>query len=83
MRTLRYAISHKVPYIWIDQECINKEDEEEKRNSVQTMDIVYSRYNFPLGSVNTKFTDAHSIRPLANCMRSFSQIMGPGFTTQI
>jgi hypothetical protein len=34
---------------WIDNECINQDDPEEKEVAMQSMDLVYSMSKHPLG----------------------------------
>ena len=37
-----------IPYFWIDQHCINQENEEAKQKAMQAMDLVYSQSSYPL-----------------------------------
>jgi hypothetical protein len=50
-RAITYALDNKIPFIWIDQECIpNREDYPEEHGiAIQAMDIVYRRSDHPLG----------------------------------
>ncbi len=42
-RVLRFASSVDCPYVWIDRECINQDNLDEKQHAIQSMDLVYSR----------------------------------------
>jgi Heterokaryon incompatibility protein (HET) len=52
-RAIAYAIAYKVPFIWIDQECIEQNDCLDKELGIHSMDIVYRRSDHPLGITDT------------------------------
>lgn len=43
LRSLEYAAAKGLKRIWIDQECIHQDDEEDKRDALQNMHLVYQR----------------------------------------
>lgn len=47
-RSVAYAKHRGINAIWIDQECINQDDEIEKENGIQAMDIVYQESRHPI-----------------------------------
>ena len=48
-RVVSYAKHHNVDMIWIDKECVPQEESCEKDTAVQSMDLVYSFSQYPLG----------------------------------
>jgi hypothetical protein len=52
-RALRYANRVGSPHIWVDQDCIDQEDIDKKRVAMDSMDIVYSRSEHPVGLMAT------------------------------
>lgn len=42
-RVIAYAAKEDMRLIWIDQECIDQEDEDDKESGIQAMDIVYEQ----------------------------------------
>jgi hypothetical protein len=48
-RVTAYIKHHNVPGFWIDKECINQSDPEEREIAMQSMDLVYSMSDHPLG----------------------------------
>jgi hypothetical protein len=51
-RAIRYAITQNVPFVWIDQECIEQSDILEQELGIYSMDIVYRRSNHPLAIID-------------------------------
>lgn len=47
-RSVAYAKHRDINAIWIDQECINQDDEIEKEIGIQAMDIVYQESRHPI-----------------------------------
>ncbi|KIW97349.1 uncharacterized protein Z519_02741 [Cladophialophora bantiana CBS 173.52] len=47
-RVTKFATYIDCPYFWVDQECIDQEDEDEKEIAIQSMDLVYSRSQHPI-----------------------------------
>ncbi|RYP20412.1 hypothetical protein DL765_002788 [Monosporascus sp. GIB2] len=43
LRSLEYAAAKGVKRIWIDQECIHQDDDEDKKDALQNMHLVYRR----------------------------------------
>lgn len=52
-RAISYAVNHDIRAIWIDQECIDQSDPEDKQVGIQAMDLVYQRSSHPLGILDT------------------------------
>ena len=48
-RAMSYAIRHRVKLIWIDDECINRDDKNEHEMAIQSMDLIYSFSKYPVG----------------------------------
>lgn len=53
-RAIRFAAHKGLSFIWIDQECIEQDDRTDKELGIQSMDLVYSRSDFPVGLLNTQ-----------------------------
>ncbi|KAF9634813.1 hypothetical protein BFW01_g5708 [Lasiodiplodia theobromae] len=54
-RAIRYADIHKLRYVWIDQECIEQDNREDKEAGIQSMDLVYQRSAYPVGIIDCYF----------------------------
>ncbi|KAI9665874.1 MAG: hypothetical protein M1821_003809 [Bathelium mastoideum] len=63
--------------IWIDQECIQQDDEIEKETGIQAMDNVYSRAYMSIGLFQTGFREQKHLD--AFCMLAQEQTSGAGF----
>lgn len=63
-RALRYANYVGSSHIWTDQDCINQEDEVEKQLAMDSMDLVYSESEFPVGLMATVLDTEDDIRLL-------------------
>lgn len=67
--TLRRAIYHAATradhLIWIDQDCIDQEDESDKELGIQAMDVVYQRAENAVALLNYTIQDDHQMEALA------------------
>jgi hypothetical protein len=67
--TLRRAIYHAATMadhlIWIDQDCIDQEDESDKELGIQAMDVVYQRAENVVALLNHTIHDDHQMEILA------------------
>ena len=48
-RAMSYADYHRVKLIWIDNACINRDDQDEHEMAMQSMDLIYSFSKYPVG----------------------------------
>ena len=48
-RAMSYADYHRAKFIWIDDECINRDDQDEHEMAMQSMDLIYSFSKYPVG----------------------------------
>ncbi|KAK4163933.1 hypothetical protein QBC43DRAFT_335053 [Cladorrhinum sp. PSN259] len=48
-RALKFAQTHGIQLIWIDQECIIQHDTEDQFLGINSMDLVYANSRYPLG----------------------------------
>lgn len=64
-RADNYAVVHKVPYIWIDQECIDQDDPADKEPGIQAMDPVYRRAKHTVGLLDTPITSQNALDALS------------------
>lgn len=56
-RAIRYASSENIPFIWIDQECMDQEDgSNEKAIGIESMDLVYRRSRHPVGLLSCELS---------------------------
>lgn len=74
-RAIRYANIHKLRYIWIDQECIEQDNRQDKEAGIQSMDLVYQRSAYPVGIIDCYFSKQSQIDILELIME------GENFTT--
>lgn len=63
-RAIAFAGSHGLSHIWIDQECIQKRDKDDKEHGIQAMDLVYRKSKFPLGLLECTITTQEQIEAL-------------------
>ncbi|KAF2238302.1 hypothetical protein EV356DRAFT_303724 [Viridothelium virens] len=63
-RAISFARPRKLSYIWIDQECIDQEDERDQREGIQAMDLVYQRAVECLGLLDVQIADQRHIDAL-------------------
>ena len=47
-RSVIYAMHKNISAVWIDQECINQDDPQDKEDGIQAMDIVYEESRQPI-----------------------------------
>ena len=55
-RAVRYAQSKRIPYIWIDQECIEQDDPADKEYYIRCMHEIFSQSRHTIGLLTTLFT---------------------------
>lgn len=60
-RAIAYAGDTELSFIWIDQECIWQDDEDDKERGIQSMDLVYQRSAHPIGLLNAVFNSRESL----------------------
>ena len=53
-RAIRFAAEHDIRLIWIDQECLEQNDREEKELGIQSMDMVYQEATHTLILLNVR-----------------------------
>lgn len=53
-RAIRFAAEHEIRLIWIDQECMEQDDREEKELGIQSMDMVYQEATHTLILLNVR-----------------------------
>jgi hypothetical protein len=67
-RALRYANQVESPSIWVDQDCVDQEDPIKKRDAMDSMDLVYSRSEFPVGLMATVLNTEEEISALQSLL---------------
>ncbi|CAN9441082.1 unnamed protein product [Alternaria alternata] len=63
-----FARARKIPYIWIDQECIYQENTEDKQRHLQIMDRIYKKSKWTVAILSTEIPDA-MLSALALCLQ--------------
>ena len=53
-----FARARKIPYIWIDQECIYQDNAEDKERHLQIMDKIYKRSKWTVAILSKQVPDA-------------------------
>ncbi|KAI8961838.1 heterokaryon incompatibility protein-domain-containing protein [Daldinia sp. FL1419] len=67
-RVLKYAEYVGCKNIWIDNECIDQEDEAEKEAAMQSMHLVYSLSKWPIALLTRRIKTTEELELLANLM---------------
>ena len=55
-RAIKFAAYHGIRLIWIDQECIDQDDREDKEEGIQSMDLVYQQATHALALLDARIT---------------------------
>jgi Heterokaryon incompatibility protein (HET) len=63
-RAVRYAQSKGIPYIWIDQECIEQDDSTDKEYYIRCMHEIFSQSRHTIGLLTTIFTSQNWLADL-------------------
>jgi hypothetical protein len=56
IRAVSYAVAVEVSLIWIDQECINQEDDADVQNHLQCMHTIYKQAKMAIGLLDFELT---------------------------
>ncbi|OAP61265.1 hypothetical protein AYL99_03466 [Fonsecaea erecta] len=68
-RVSNFAAYIDCPNFWIDQECINQDDENEKEIAIQSMHLVYRHSDNPVALLTTRISDPEELDLLAELLR--------------
>lgn len=60
-RAMRYAQARNCPFLWIDQECIDQDDEADIERHLQIMHYIYSRSRWTVAVLSTILRDTSMI----------------------
>jgi hypothetical protein len=63
-RAIEYAIQYKIPYIWIDQDCIEQSDRDVRIAGIQSLDLVYRRAENSVGLLREPLSSQRHINAL-------------------
>ena len=69
-RAMNYADRHRVKLIWIDDECINRDDPDEHEMAMQSMDLIYSFSKYPVGLLTKPIKTAEQLDLLQGLLHS-------------
>ncbi|KAF2183358.1 hypothetical protein K469DRAFT_534173, partial [Zopfia rhizophila CBS 207.26] len=58
-RAIMFAQGRNIPFIWIDQECINQDDPSDKERYLQVMHEIFSRSRFTIGILSFPVITVH------------------------
>ncbi|PNP60661.1 hypothetical protein FNYG_14610 [Fusarium nygamai] len=61
IRAIMFAISKNVSLIWIDQECVDQNDETDIQNHLRCNHIIYHQARFKIGLLNFELTSKRQI----------------------
>ena len=53
-RAVSFATACGIPFIWIDQECIEQDDPSDKEIMIQVMDQIFSSCKYSIGLLDTR-----------------------------
>jgi hypothetical protein len=80
LRGLAFAESRGVKRIWVDQECIDQDDEADVQAAIQAMHLVYRRAE---ATVVILGRHVHAVEDLAGFSDLLASVGGPAATAQI
>lgn len=69
-RATKYAEHHGVDRIWIDDECVNRDNANEHEIAMQSMDLIYSFSRHPVGLLTTPIQSPRCLDLLQKLLRS-------------
>lgn len=69
-RAIRYARWVGSPHFWIDKDCVDQSNYEEKELAMDSMDLVYSGSQYPVGLMSTILRTENEIRTLQALLSS-------------
>ena len=69
-RATKYAEHKRVKLIWIDNECINRDNAEEHEMAMQSMDLIYSFSKYPVGILTKPIRSHKSLELLEKLLNS-------------
>jgi Heterokaryon incompatibility protein (HET) len=74
-RVTAYTRHHGASGFWIDKECLNQDDPEEKEVAMQSMDLVYCMSKHPVGLLTRPIESQAHLNLLLKVL--FGEFMGP------
>lgn len=69
-RTIKYAEHHGTELIWIDNECINRDNPDEHEMAMQSMDLIYKLSEHPVGLLSNPITSHEDLNLLQGLLDS-------------
>jgi hypothetical protein len=61
IRAIMFAISSNVSLIWIDQECVDQDDQTDIQNHLQCNHIIFDQAKFKVGLLTFELTNQHQL----------------------
>jgi hypothetical protein len=68
-RSLEFAAARGIKKVWIDQECVHQDDEEDKKVAIQCMHLVYRRAAITLIVLGDHVRTAEDVPAISNIMQ--------------
>lgn len=75
-RVIEWAHFCKCHFIWIDQECMDQRNAEDKQTGIQAMDLVYQRASFSVAVLEVEITEQRHIDALEVMLEGSPDEMG-------
>ena len=69
-RTITYADHHGVNLIWVDDDCLNRDNPEEHEKAIQSMDLIYKFSKYPVGLLTKPIGTQESLDLLFETLHS-------------
>ncbi|PPJ54399.1 hypothetical protein CBER1_07763 [Cercospora berteroae] len=69
-RVIQTASGKQVSLIWIDQECIDQSDPQDKNVGIQSMNLVYQRASYGLAVLEATITDQRHLTALSELLEN-------------
>lgn len=83
-RVTRFAEHHGIDLIWIDDECINRNDPNEHEMAIQSMDLIYNFSEYPVGLLTKPLKSQACLELLQRLLRSeFVETSGDGESVEL
>ena len=68
-RAVAFAAYHNLGLVWIDQECIEQEDREDKEQGIQSMDLVYQQASHAVALLTVRITSQAYVDALSKLVQ--------------
>lgn len=79
-RARKYALAYKVPFIWIDQECIDQNDPQDVQKHLQAMHKIYSQAKHSIGLLTRRIQSSVQLESLLMLLQALPMADSEDYT---